>query len=99
MLVSKSESSIFAEKIKLNSPSYFNKRYNIVDEKKKKNGIVWLEFEILQLFPEVRHGVFLNLGLGEKNSPENPKRALDLLGIKEGQNSSSATKQRLKKSF
>lgn len=53
-------------------------------KRKKKNGIVWLEFEILQLFPEVRHGVFLNLGLGEKNSPENPKRAFDLLGIKRG---------------
>lgn len=53
-------------------------------EIKKKNGISWLEFEILQLFPEVKHGVFLNLELGEKNSPENPKRALDFLGLKKG---------------
>lgn len=53
-------------------------------ERKKKNGIIWLEFKLLQLFPEVKHGVFLNLELGEKDSPENPRRALDLLGIKKG---------------
>lgn len=53
-------------------------------ERKKKNGIVWLEFELLQLFPEVKHGVFLNLELGEKNSPENPKRALELFGMTKG---------------
>ncbi len=53
-------------------------------ERKKKNGIVWLEFELLQLFPEIKHGVFLNLELGERDGPENPKRALELLGIKQG---------------
>ncbi|MBF5059845.1 polyphenol oxidase family protein [Candidatus Neptunochlamydia vexilliferae] len=46
--------------------------------RKKKNGIEWLEFELLQKFPEVRHGVF---GLGEeKNIPA----AFDALGIEKG---------------
>lgn len=33
--------------------------------RKKKNGVTWLEFELLQLFPEVKHAVFLGLPLGE----------------------------------
>ncbi|MBF5059847.1 hypothetical protein NEPTK9_001366 [Candidatus Neptunochlamydia vexilliferae] len=46
--------------------------------RKKKNGIEWLEFDLLQKFPEVRHGVF---GLGEeKNIPA----AFDALGIERG---------------
>lgn len=53
-------------------------------ERKKKNGIVWLEFELLQLFPEIKHGVFLNLELGEKDPPENPLRALDLFNLPKG---------------
>lgn len=53
-------------------------------ERKKKNGIIWLEFELLQLFPEIKHGVFLNLGLGEKDPPENPVKALGLFGLPKG---------------
>ena len=34
--------------------------------KKKKNDLRWLEFELLQCFPEVKHAVFLNPPLGEK---------------------------------
>lgn len=30
--------------------------------KKEKNGVIWLEFEQLQPFPEVQHGVFLRHG-------------------------------------
>ena len=53
-------------------------------ERKKKNGIVWLEFELLQLFPEIKHGVFLNLELGEKDPPENLSKALDLFNLPKG---------------
>ncbi len=53
-------------------------------KRKKKNGIVWLEFELLGLFPEVKQAVFLNLELGEKSSPENLKHALKLLEIEKG---------------
>ncbi len=53
-------------------------------ERKKKNGIVWLEFELLQLFPEIKHGVFLNLELGEKDPPENPLKTLDLFNLPKG---------------
>lgn len=39
--------------------------------RKKKNRITWLEFELLQLFPEVIHGVFLDPPLGEVHCLEN----------------------------
>ena len=36
--------------------------------RKQKNGLTWLEFEILQQYPEVAHGVFLRSG-GESKGP------------------------------
>ncbi|MEM8727592.1 MAG: peptidoglycan editing factor PgeF [Chlamydiota bacterium] len=59
-------------------------RFSVVHEKKKKNGIVWLEFELLQIFPKIKHGVFLNLKLGEKDPPENRLKALELFALSKG---------------
>ena len=53
-------------------------------QRKKKNGMVWLEFDLLQLFPEVKHGIFLNPPLGDLDDATNPFRALDALDIKKG---------------
>jgi polyphenol oxidase len=49
--------------------------------RKKKNGLEWLEFELMQNFPEVKHGVFLHLDLGEKGDIKDQKRVLDLFGV------------------
>jgi len=49
--------------------------------RKKKNGLEWLEFELLQTFPEVKHGVFLHLDLGEKGDVKDQERVLDLFQI------------------
>ncbi len=46
--------------------------------RKKKNGIEWFEFELLQKFPEVRHGVFR---LGKE---ENLPALLGSLGVEKG---------------
>ena len=51
---------------------------------KKKNSIVWLEFELLSQFEEVTHGVFWNFPLGERDDPSHPQKALELLGLKKG---------------
>lgn len=51
--------------------------------KKKKNSIEWLEFESLQPFPEVVHGVFWNVPLGEK-TVENFPVALSALQLEKG---------------
>ena len=49
--------------------------------RKKKNGLEWLEFELLQNFPEVRHGVFLHLDFGERGDIKDQERAFDLFGV------------------
>lgn len=49
--------------------------------RKKKNGTTWLEFELLQLFPEVKHAVFLGLPLGEASIEENAPTAKELFNI------------------
>lgn len=51
--------------------------------KKKKNDLRWLEFELLQCFPEVKHAIFLNPPLGEKTFLENSEKALEVLQLKE----------------
>lgn len=48
--------------------------------RKKKNGITWLEFELLQLFPEVKHGVLLGLPLEEARFEENGPKVQELFG-------------------
>ena len=53
-------------------------------KKKKKNGIVWLEFEQLTQFPEIIQAVFWNLPLGERDDPSHPLKALHLLGLTKG---------------
>lgn len=52
--------------------------------KKKKNSIEWLEFEILQSFPQVIHSVFWNFPLGERDDSSHPEKAFNLLGLKKG---------------
>jgi len=49
--------------------------------RKKKNGITWLEFELLQLFPEVKHGVLLGLPLEEGSFEENGPKVQGLFGV------------------
>lgn len=51
--------------------------------RKKKNNLRWLEFELLQCFPEVKHAIFLNPPLGEKTFLENCDEALEHLELKE----------------
>lgn len=51
---------------------------------KKQQEIHFLEFELLQAFPELRHATFLNLPMGEEDPPHHPLRALDLLGVERG---------------
>lgn len=51
-------------------------------QRKKQDGLEWLEFELLQNFPEVKHGVFLHTDLGEKGGVEDQMRVLDLFGIR-----------------
>ena len=53
-------------------------------QKKKKNTIVWLEFELLKKFPEVIQGVFWDLPLGERDDPTHPQKALEVLGLSKG---------------
>ena len=50
-------------------------------QRKKKNGFEWLEFELLQSFPEVMHGVFLHLDLGERGDVKDQERVLDLFEV------------------
>lgn len=50
--------------------------------RKKKNGTTWLEFELLQLFPEVKHAVFLGLPLGEATIEENGPVVQELFDLK-----------------
>lgn len=52
--------------------------------RKKKQGTVWLEFELLQRFPEVKHGTFLNLDLGESRLEVNLPIGLELLDCPRG---------------
>ena len=44
--------------------------------RKQKDGLTWLEFEILQQYPEVAHGVFLRSG----GSSEGPYCSLNVGG-------------------
>lgn len=50
---------------------------------KRKNGVCWLEFEKLQKFPHVRHGVFLIPSQDETiiHSDDFLKQALQVLGL------------------
>ena len=60
--------------------------------RKEKEGIKWLEFEILQDFPEVKHAVFLkgfNFNFREKQEglgalEKNQRKLLEILEIKQG---------------
>ena len=53
-------------------------------KKKSIKEIEWLEFELLQEFPQVKHGVFLKgkgEGFGDVAGLFNQKKALNILGI------------------
>lgn len=52
--------------------------------RKEKDQIQWLEFELLKPFPQIRHGVFLNFPLGDRDPPENLIKAFELLEIERG---------------
>lgn len=53
-------------------------------ERKKKNGVEWLEFELLQLFPEVQQGVVLNPPLGDMEDATHAFQVMNALGLKKG---------------
>ncbi|MEM7175584.1 MAG: peptidoglycan editing factor PgeF [Chlamydiota bacterium] len=56
-------------------------------KKKVQGKIEWLEFDLLQAFPEVSHGVFLrgdHFNLGEQGKIADQLRALRILGFKQG---------------
>lgn len=50
--------------------------------RKKENDLEWLEFELLQKFPEVKYGVFLHVDLGERGKVEDQKRIADHFGVR-----------------
>ena len=52
--------------------------------RKKKNDLEWMEFELLQEFPTVKHGVFVNLDLGERGNREDQLKILDLFQVQGG---------------
>lgn len=52
--------------------------------RKKKNNLEWLEFELLQEFPTVKHGVFINLDLGERGNREDQLKVLDFFQVQGG---------------
>lgn len=49
--------------------------------RKKQNRFEWLEFELLQSFPEVKHGVFLHVDLGEKGLKQDQEEVFNLFGV------------------
>lgn len=52
--------------------------------RKEKEGIEWLEFELLQEFPEVKHAVFLKGSYFDLREEKNQKKILEILKIKQG---------------
>lgn len=52
--------------------------------RKGTDGLVWLEFELMQNFPTVQHGVFLNLDLSDRHHVKDQERVIDLFGCEEG---------------
>ncbi len=56
-------------------------------QKKICGAIAWLEFSLLQPFPEVKHAVFLrgqDFDLGDRGKVADQLRALRVLGVKQG---------------
>ncbi|NGX51067.1 MAG: Laccase domain protein YfiH [Chlamydiae bacterium] len=49
--------------------------------RRKKNGLEWLEFELLQPFSEVKHGVFLHLNMREIANQERALALFQLRGV------------------
>ncbi|MBI3211367.1 MAG: peptidoglycan editing factor PgeF [Simkania negevensis] len=52
--------------------------------RREKNGIEWLEFELLQPYKELRHATFLRTGNFDLKKEENQEKALALLGASRG---------------